>query len=419
MKIDIIYVVHTKPCEVRMTSHGFFIFLCVERGLAMKTILIKNIGLIVSGDIRKPIMEGDSILVKEGKILSIGKGLSPDGDTQLIDANGCIATPGLFDSHVHTTIGDYAPRQKTMDYIASALHGGVTSMISAGECHLSGRPKNAIGTKALAIVAHESFQNSPPAGVKVHAGALILEKGLVEKDFAELQEAGVWLVGEIGLGSIKTPEDAAPMVEWAHKYGFKVQMHTGGTSIPGSSTVTAADVMKTKPDVVSHINGGPTSISPNEIDKILEETDFNVEIVQCGNPRSAEYVFKKARVLNKYSKIIFGNDAPSGTGIIPLGILRNVSFAASIAQVEPEKAICMATGNTANVYGLNTGVLAVGREADIILMDAPMGSVAKNALKAFSAGDIPGISMVMIDGNVLVTKSKNTPPGKKSAKIIS
>ena len=51
----------------------------------------------------------------------------------------------------------------------------------------------------------------------------------------------------------------------------------------GSSTVTAADVMATKPDVVSHINGGPTAISLEEVDKIMDGTDFALEIVQCGN----------------------------------------------------------------------------------------------------------------------------------------
>ncbi len=384
----------------------------------MGKMLIKNIGTIVSGNVDKPILDGDSILIEDNIIVSIGKGLMTEDDAQIIDANGSTVTPGLFDSHVHTTLGDYAPRQNALDYIASALNGGVTTMISAGECHTPGRPNDPVGAKALAIVASKSFYKAPPAGVKVHGGALILEKGLTEKDFAELKEAGVWLVGEIGLGSVKKSEDAAVMVEWAHKYGFKVQMHTGGTSIPGSSTVSAADVMATKPDVVSHINGGPTAISLDEIDKILEDTDLAVEIVQCGNPKAAHHVFKKVKELKAFDRVIFGNDAPSGTGLIPLGILRNICFAASISDIAPEQAICMATGNTAKVYGLNTGEIAPGKEADIVMMDAPIGSVAEDALGAFAAGDIPGISIVMINGKILVNKSKNTPPAQKAAAII-
>ncbi len=385
----------------------------------MKKIIIKNIGTIATGDIKNPIAKGSVIVIQNGIISAIGgEELLSDTDSsvKIIDANGGTAVPGLIDSHVHTTLGDFAPRQKTLDFIESALHGGVTTMISAGEAHTPGRPKDPAGVKALAIAVSKSFYNAPPAGVKVHAGAIILEKGLVENDFKELKEQGVWLVGEIGLGSIKSPEEAAPMVEWAHKYGFKVQMHTGGTSIPGSSTVTAEDVIKTKPDVVSHINGGPTAISLEEVDKIMDETSFALEIIQCGNPKVADYVGVKAKEKNMLDRVIFGNDAPSGTGIIPLGILRNMCQISSLSGIEPEIAVCMATGNTAKVYGLNTGILSAGKEGDIVLMDAPLGSVAEDALGAIAAGDIPGISMVLINGEQAVAKSRNTPPAKRAAK---
>lgn len=383
----------------------------------MATLVIKNIGTIVSGDITKPILEGSVIVVEDNLISAIGgeELLANIGDATVVDANGTTVTPGLWDTHVHVTTADgYGTRQKTFGFIESAKNGGVTTMISAGECHFPGRPKDPSGTKALAIVGHKSFANAKPAGVKVEGGALIMEKGLVEKDFEDLAKEGVWIVGEIGLGSVNNPELAAPMVEWAHKNGFKVQMHTGGTSIPGSSTVTADDVIKTKPDVVSHINGGPTAIPEHEVDRIMDETPFAMEVVQCGNPKIATYVLKRAAEKGQLGRVIFGNDAPSGTGIIPLGIMRNISFAASMGGIEPAVAVAMATGNPAKVYDrLNRGTIAVGKEADLLIMDAPMGSVADDALGAFAAGDLPGLSYVIIDGKVNVKKSSNTPPAKR------
>ena len=207
----------------------------------MATIVIKNIGEILTGDIAKPVAEGNTIVVVDGKISAVGgeavaSGVQAD---KVIDAAGATVAPGLFDTHVHVSVGDYAHRQKAVGFIEAELQGGVTTVISAGECHMPGRPKDPVGTKCMAIFTHKSFENARPAGVKVHGGAVILEKGLTEKDFEEMKAEGLWIVGEIGLGSVKNPEDAAPMVEWAHKNGFKVQMHTGGTSIPGSSTVTA------------------------------------------------------------------------------------------------------------------------------------------------------------------------------------
>ena len=383
----------------------------------MATLVIKNIGTIVSGDINKPILEGSVIVIEDNLIQAIGgeELLANIGDAKVVDANGTTVTPGLWDTHVHVTTADgYGVRQKTIGFIDSAKHGGVTTMISAGEAHYPGRPKDPAGTKALAIVGHKSFANAKPDGVKVEGGALIMEKGLVEQDFADLAEQGCWIVGEVGLGSINNPELAAPMVEWAHKYGFKVQMHTGGTSIPGSSTVTADDVIKTKPDVVSHINGGPTSIPESEVDRIMDETEFAMEIVQMGNPKIAQYTLNRAAEKGQLGRIIFGNDAPSGSGILPLGILRNISFAASMTDIAPELCVAMATGNPAKVYTkCNRGVIAPGKEADLLIMDAPMGSVGKDALEAFKVGDLPGLSYVIIDGKINVTKSRNTPPANR------
>ena len=382
----------------------------------MATIVIKNIGEILTGDIAKPVAEGNTIVVVDGKISAVGgeavaSGVQAD---KVIDAAGATVAPGLFDTHVHVSVGDYGHRQKAVGFIEAELNGGVTTVISAGECHMPGRPKDPVGTKCMAIFTHKSFENARPAGVKVHGGAVILETGLTEKDFEEMKAEGLWIVGEIGLGSVKNPEDAAPMVEWAHKNGFKVQMHTGGTSIPGSSTVTADDVIKTKPDVVSHINGGPTSIPLHEVDRIMDETPFAMEIVQCGNPKTAQYVLNRAAEKGQLGRVIFGNDAPSGTGIIPLGIMRNISFAASMTNIAPEVCVAMATGNPAKVYTkLNRGVIAPGKEADLLIMDTPMGSVGKDAMEAFAAGDIPGLSYVIIDGKINVKKSSNTPPASR------
>ncbi len=384
----------------------------------MVTSLI-NIGKIISGDINNPLLTGDTIIVSEGEIAAIGgKELLNEYQVEkTVDVAGATVAPGLIDSHAHPVLGDFTPRQSTLNYMESSLHGGVTTMISAGEPHTPGRPKDAAGTKALAILAHKSYKNFRPGGLKVHGGAVILEKGLVEKDFDEMTEAGVWLVGEVGLGSIKNPEDAAPMVEWAKQRGMKVAMHTGGTSIPGSSTVTAEMVMKTNPTVVSHANGGPTAVSLEEIDKLIEQTKLPMEIVQCGNIKAADYVIKKLAQKGELERVIVGNDSPSGSGIIPLGILRTITQIASLSGIPAAKAWAMASGNTAKVYGLNTSLIQVGSEADMVIMDAPMGSVGQDALSAMEAGDIPGIAVVMVDGEIKVKVSRNTPPATRPVTI--
>jgi enamidase len=283
---------------------------------------------------------------------------------------------------------------------------------------LPGRPKDPAGVKALAVLAAKSFQTYRPGGVKVVGGAVILEKGLTEADFKEMAQQGVKVVGEVGLGSIKDPKDAAPMIRWAKQQGMIVMMHTGGTSIPGSSTVSAEMVMAADPDIVSHINGGPTAVSKEEAYKLIDQTAYTLEIVQCGNPLRAVEVCRRIVERKEFARLILGNDAPSGTGVIPLGILRNLNLIASLGNVPPELAFCMATGNTARLFGLNRGLIAPGREADLVFMDASLGSSGEDLLSCLSAGDTPGISFIMIDGQVLVKLSRNTPPPKRAAKIV-
>jgi enamidase len=378
--------------------------------------LVKGIGQIVSGDIERPLLDGDSIVIEDGKFTAVGRGLDADADT-VVDARGSTVIPGLIDSHCHPVFGDFTPRQRTVDFIESGLNGGLTTMISAGEVHLPGRPKDIVGLKALAIVAAKAYANLRPAGVKVHGGAPILELGMVEDDFAEMARAGVKLVGEIGLGSVKTGKDAAPMVRWAKTHGMTVTIHTGGPSIAGSNPISAEVVLEADPHVVGHINGGTTSMSEREIDSLVA-TQMALEIVHCGNGKTALHTVARATDARALSRVIIGNDAPSGTGVVPLGILRVLAHLASLGGVAPEVAIAMATGNTARVYRLPVGVIAEGREADCCIVDAPVGSVGRTALEALRAGDLFGISMILIDGQVRIGRSRNTPPAARAAEVV-
>ena len=381
----------------------------------MRSTLLKNIGTIVSGDIANPIIDANAILVEDGKISRVGQ-LEDMQDAKadtVIDCNGTTVTPGLIDSHCHPILGDYTSRQNQAGFLESELHGGVTTIISAGEVHLKGRPKDPAGTKALAILAAKSFANFRPGGAKVQGGSVILEKGLTREDFAEMAREGVRAVGEIGLGSVKTPEDAVPMVKWAREFGMTVMMHTGGTSIPGSSTITADMVMRVDPDISSHVNGGPTAVAIEEIEKLLRQTAIALEIVHCGNPLMAVKAAGMCCEQNALDRIIIGNDAPSGTGVVPLGILRVINHLASLTPVKPQQAICMATGNTARVHKLDCGLIEAGKAADLVIMDAPMGSVGSDALSAIEIGDIPGVAMVLVDGEIVVQKSRNTPPATR------
>jgi enamidase len=382
----------------------------------MTTLAISNIGVLVSGDIRRGILGADTVICRDGKIAALGRGLSTADMDAVVDARGTTVIPGLIDSHCHVVLGDYTPRQKTVDFLQSYVHGGVTSAISPGEIHAPGRPTDAAGVKALAVAARSCFLNFQPAGMKVHAGAIVIEPTLSEADFAEVAAAGVWLA-KFGFGAFSDPLEGEPHIRWAQKNGIRVMCHSGGASIPGSKPITADHLLKLRPDVCGHLNGGPTSLDPEGVGRIISETDLILQVVQAGNLRATLDIVQRATDAGQLHRVIAASDTPTGTGVMPLGVLKTVCEIASLGGLPPEQALALATGNNAAAYHLGSGVVEVGREADLVVMDAPWGSRAETALGAIALGDIPGISAVIIDGVIRVLRSRNTPMAARAATV--
>ncbi len=379
-------------------------------------VVVRGIGLLLTGDIDRPIADADTLVIEGGRIAAMGRAADCDTDRadRVIDCRGTAVAPGLIDSHVHPVFGDWTPRQNQLGWIESCLHGGVTTMISAGEVHLPGRPKDVIGLKALAITAQRAFEGMQAAGigggVKVLAGAPVIEKGMEEADFAELAAGGVRLLGEIGLGSVKAGAEARTMVGWARKHGIRSTIHTGGPSIPGSGLIDEDVVLEADADVIGHVNGGHTALGYQAVCKLCERSSRALEIVHNGNERIAILTARHAMELRCPHRVILGTDSPAGSGVQPLGILRLISLIASLADVPPEIVIGFATGNTARQRGLEQGLIEPGRPADLVFLDKAQESAGKDLLDSIRLGDIPGVGMVMIDGIVRCGRSRNTPP---------
>jgi enamidase len=386
----------------------------------MSRLLIRNIGLLLSGDLQKPILDSDTVLVIDGKISAVGKqkDIDAEGATLVIDARGTTLAPGLIDSHVHPVAGDWTPRQNQIGWIDSYLHGGVTTMISAGEVHTPGRPKDVVGLKAMAIFAQRAFSAFRPGGVRIHAGAPVIEHGMVEEDFKDLAAAGVTMLGEVGLGSVKDGATARQMVAWARQYGIQSTIHTGGPSIPGSSLIDKDIVLAADADVIGHINGGHTALPDYQIVTLCEQSPRALEIVHNGNEKAALLTLRTARELKKLDRVILGTDSPAGSGVQPLGILRMISMLSSLADVPAEVAVCFATGNTARIRNLDCGLIEPGRAATFVMIDRAQHSPGKTVLESIQRGDLPGIGMVIIDGVVSAQRSRNTPPATTVPEIV-
>jgi enamidase len=290
----------------------------------MKSLAIVNIGTLVSGDLEKGILDADSIICKGSVIMEMGRGLDVSHADTVVDAKGTTVIPGLIDSHCHTVLGDYTPRQKQVDFLDSYVHGGITSVVTAGEgVHAPGRPHDPIAVKCLAIAALKCFENFHPNGMKVYGGSVVLEPGLTEEDFIEMAKHGV-RYAKFGFGGYSDPCDGAREVRMAQKHGMLVMAHSGGTSLPGSSPIGENILLHLKVDVCGHINGGTTSLDDDGVARVITESDMALQLVQAGNLRSALHIVNLARKHKALYRVCIGSDTPTGTGVMPLGVFKTI-----------------------------------------------------------------------------------------------
>ncbi|MGD8561412.1 MAG: amidohydrolase family protein [Desulfarculaceae bacterium] len=388
----------------------------------MGSVLIYNIGRMISGDVNDPVIDADSLFIQDGVFQEIGT-RRKDADI-VIDARGNTAAPGLIDSHVHLSFGDWTPVQNSTNWISCYMQCGITRMVSAGELHLPGLPIDKPDPqifRSLALVTRACYDNYRPAGVKVEAGTLLLVPGLKEEDIAAVGRCGSKLVKFIFYPYGDNPEEQAAYMAWARKYGLKVKIHSGGVSRSGVSKPADAElILSLAPDIAGHINGGPIPPSEADVKRVVDEGSCYLEVAYCGNAGLAVRTVQWAAQKGCLDRVILGSDTPSGTGVTPRALLRTMALAATAQGVEPEQAVCMATGSAALAHNLDSGFIAEGKPADLVILGRIQGSTGADAMEALKAGNLLAVSMALIDGELTIKdRSTQTPPPEVGAKVVA
>src|SRR5699024_7684814 len=118
--------------------------------------VITNIGCLVSGSIDIAPKRDVSMVIEDGLIASIGDH-TPSVAALTVDAHGLSVMPGLVDGHVHPTVGEWTPAQNSTGWVRNYLHGGTTTMISAGELHIPGLPFDQLSPQLVMSIARTSL----------------------------------------------------------------------------------------------------------------------------------------------------------------------------------------------------------------------------------------------------------------------
>lgn len=381
----------------------------------MTTTLITNIGTLATGALGDAALRDTSLVIEDGVVIGVGEdAASPD---HVVDAAGLTVLPGFVDGHVHPTFGEWTPAQDAIGWVHNYLHGGTTTMVSAGELHVPGLPFEDLDPQlvlSLAFLSRATTGRTRPSGVKAHCGTVLLTSGMTEGHFDQMVERGLKHLKFIFYDWNRAPDgEAQDYVRWARERGLVVKIHSGGVSRSGSSRIAGHEVVcSVDPDVVAHISGGPIPMPDDEITRVIDDLpNAAVEVCSSMNYRATKIVVDHLAATDQLGRLTLGTDTPGGTGVIPRGMLRNICYLASVCGMHPLDAVAAATGNTARHHGVPGGFLAPGHPADLVVCGPVTGSAADDALESFAVGDLPGIAMVMVDGEPLVSgRSEQTPP---------
>ena len=380
----------------------------------MARILIDNIGELFTGDIAKPYHSARRLLLDQGRIAAFDP-LDPVQCDAVIDAREAAVLPGLVDGHVHPTFGEWTPTQDAIGWIGNYLHGGTTTMISAGELHVPGLDFEHLTpdlVTSLAVVTASTTGRVRWGGVKVHAGTVLLVPGMQAEHFDRLAAVGARFAKFIFYPLEANRAEAKQYVAWCHERGMRVKVHTGGVSRSGLSQVCGYPTLSwLQPDIAAHVAGGPIPMPDVELDAVIDHTSFALELCSSGNYGSTLRAVKRLQQRGTLARLTLGTDTPGGTGVIPRGMFRNILYLTSVCGVSAGEAVAIATGNTAKAHGLDVGVLDIGRPADLLICGPVQGSAGTTLTDAIAHGDLPGVSYVIVDGEIIVAgRSRQTPP---------
>ena len=92
---------------------------------------------------------------------------------------------------------------------------------------------------------------------------------------------------------------------------------------------------------------------------------------------------------DQFDRFLIATDTPTGSGIMPLGMMYTISHLASLTDMPVEWAIAAATGNNARGLPPQQRLSPAGRDADVVILDACVGGSKDNALDACATATSP------------------------------
>jgi imidazolonepropionase-like amidohydrolase len=351
--------------------------------------------------------ENVTVVVEDGRVASIaGNDQRPKAD-RTYEATSVV--PGLINSHVHLEVNGEpdtqtfflirTPTERTLDAARNArlaLEAGVTTVRDLG-----GSESNAVALRDAIAIGQHAGPTIVPAGRAIcmtggHGFFLGREADGpwdARKAVREQRKAGATCIKLIATGGVLTKgavpgqdqlseEEMRAAIDEARTHGMRVAAHAIGTS--GIKNALRAGVTSIEH---GHLLDDEAIALFKERDAYLVPTLAAVWCIyeNISGGAQPDYVVRKATEIYQSAgdnirkawragvKIAGGSDA--GT---PYNRHENyayeVELMSTVLGMTPQQALIAATSTAAELLGVDTGVLAPGRPADLLLLGGDAGS---------------------------------------------
>ncbi len=176
-------------------------------------LLIQNARII---DPSQNLDQVGDLLLEEGRIAQIGRGISQEG-AQVIDARGLVAAPGLVDMHVHLRDPGLTYKEDLYSGCRAAAAGGVTSLLAMPNT------KPAMDSPET---VRDLLTRAQTAGAAVYTAACVTKDlgGEELTDLKALKEAGAIALSDDGRPVVNTRR-LLEALEQAPALGLVVTAH--------------------------------------------------------------------------------------------------------------------------------------------------------------------------------------------------
>lgn len=388
-----------------------------------KPLLIQNARVF---DVEKlSVSEPQSVLIKGGKIVSLGAALVPESGTEILDAQGQFLMPGLWDMHVHigagtegmlqlmsgvTSVRDMANDQQALDTLEAAIESGKDlgpRIVRAG--FIDGRGPFAGPTKVFADTEQEAikavndyadagyrqikvYSSLKPELVPVIAGAAkarglrlsghvpqgMNAEAFIEQGADELQHANFVFLNFLAGPKVdtRTPQRFTTVAESAHGVALSGAPMQRLIALMKSKDIEIDPTLMTFEGMFLDRPGrmGPTFAS--SIHRLPPSWQRGIRAAQGGLPTNASnelnYKLSYQRMIDVVGVLHrAGVQILAGTDAFPMWALQRELELYVSSGIAPAEALRIASFDAPRVMGIGDryGKIAPGMVADLILID--------------------------------------------------